>query len=84
MTIQSNILRSIPDPQTMEPGDMGDAMRQRAEVLKSKLPPDLAQTVDIFLDMAAQVDAMHEGLVTAHGKDVLVADLHRLDELLPA
>jgi hypothetical protein len=40
-------------------------------------------TPSIFLNMAMQVDAMHEDLVTDYGKAVLVADLYRLDALLP-
>ena len=83
MINQSNTVRTIPNPQTMEPGEMGDAMRQRAEILKAKLTPDLAQTIDIFLNMAMQVDAMGEDLVTDEGKADLLANLHRMDELLP-
>jgi hypothetical protein len=83
MTIQRNTTRTFPNLQTMTSGDMGDAMRQRSEALKSKLPSDLAQTIDIFLDMAMQVDALCEGLVTDIGKAALVADLYTLDELLP-
>jgi hypothetical protein len=82
MKEKCNDPRLIPDPKTMDPGEMGDAMRQRAEVLKSKLPSHLAETVDIFLDMASQVSAMSEGLVTDYGKVVLVTDLQRLDALL--
>jgi hypothetical protein len=83
MTIQIKTLRTVPDPLTMTPSDLGDAMRQRAGILKAKLPFDLAQAVDILLNMAAQVDAMSEELVTDDGKADLVADLYRLDELLP-
>jgi HD-like signal output (HDOD) protein len=67
----------------MTSADVGEAMRERAEVLKAKLPSDLAQTIDIFLNMAMQVDALCEGLVTDIGKAALVADLYTLDELLP-
>jgi hypothetical protein len=83
MTIQIQTLRTIPNPHTMTSGDLGDAMRQRAGILKAKLPFDLAQVLDILLNMAAQVDAMSEDLVTDKGKADLVADLYRLDELLP-
>jgi hypothetical protein len=83
MTIQIKTLRTIPNPHTMASGDLGDAMRQRAGILKAKLPFDLAQAVDILLNMAAQVDAMSEDLVTDKGKACLIADLYRLDELLP-
>jgi hypothetical protein len=83
MTIQIKTLRTIPNQHTMESGDLGDAMRQRAGILKANLPFDLAQAVDILLNMAAQVDAMEDGLVTDDGKADLVADLYRLDELLP-
>jgi hypothetical protein len=68
----------------MTSADVGDAMRERAESLKSQLSQDQAQSLDILSDMAGQVSAMAEGLVTDIGKAVLVADLYRLDELLPA
>ena len=81
--IQNNTTRTFPNLYNMTSADVGEAMRERAEVLKSKLPSDLAQTIDIFLNMAMQVDAMSEGLVTDIGKAALVADLYRLDEFLP-
>lgn len=83
MTIQSNTTRTFPNLHDMTSYDVGEAMRERAEVLKSKLAPDLAETIDIFLEMAMQVDAMSENLVTDFGKAALVADLYRLDDLLP-
>jgi hypothetical protein len=83
MTIQSNTTRTFPNLHNMTSADAGDAMRERVEALKSKLNPDQAQAVDILLDMAGQVSAMAEGLVTDIGKAALVADLYTLDELLP-
>ena len=84
LTLTCNTIRTIPNPQTMEPGDMGDAMRERAASLKAKLPASLAQAVDILLNMAAMVDALGEDMVTDLGKAELVADLHKLDALLTA
>ena len=82
MTIQIKTLRTIPNPHTMASDDLCDAMRQRAGILKAKLPFDLAQAVEILLNMAAQVDAMSDDLVTDDGKAYLIADLYRLDELI--
>ena len=83
MTIQSNTPQTFPNLQDMTSYAVGEAMRQRAASLKAKLTPDQAQAVDILLDMAGQVSAMVEDLVTDVGKAALVADLYRLDELLP-
>ena len=83
MTIQSNTTRTFPNLHDMTSYDVGTAMRQRAASLKAKLTPDQAQAVDILLDMASQVSAMVEDMVTDLGKAALVADLYRLDDLLP-
>jgi hypothetical protein len=82
MLTKSVNTRSFPSLHDMTSIDVGDAMRQRAEALKSSLTADQAQAMDIFMDMAGQVSAMAEGLVTDIGKVALVADLYRLDELL--
>jgi hypothetical protein len=84
MTNQSHNTRAFPNLHNMTSADVGDAMRERAIALKSKLTPDQAQAVDILVEMAGQVSAMAEGLVTDIGKAALVADLYSLDELLPA
>lgn len=83
MTIQSNTPRTLPNLHNMTSYDVGEAMRVRAEALKAKLTPDQTQAVDVLLDMAGQVSAMAEGYVTDLGKAALIADLYRLDDLLP-
>jgi hypothetical protein len=52
MTNQCHNTRAFPNLHNMTSTVVGDAMRERAIALKSKLTPDQAQAAGILVDMA--------------------------------